>query len=116
MMEQKSTAYFTHLLLQNLYDATVFFVLTRAAALWGLSSICTTMAGRTRRLLERQAKDSEERQRIETELDVAHRSQHEENRCIIKILPRYYPGTRIVCRIQQNLVPFPEIHPYVNGA
>lgn len=72
---------------QNLYDATVFFVLTRAAALWGLSSICTTMAGRTRRLLERQAKDSEERQRIETELDVANRIQADMLPCIFPAFP-----------------------------
>lgn len=72
---------------QNLYDATVFFVLTRAAALWGLSSICTTMAGRTRRLLERQARDSEERQRIETELDVAHRIQADMLPCIFPAFP-----------------------------
>ncbi|MDE5932844.1 MAG: PP2C family protein-serine/threonine phosphatase, partial [Lachnospiraceae bacterium] len=72
---------------QNLYDATVFFVLTRAAALWGLSSICTTMAGRTRRLLERQAKDSEERQRIETELDVARRIQADMLPCIFPAFP-----------------------------
>ncbi|MDE7340983.1 MAG: PP2C family protein-serine/threonine phosphatase [Lachnospiraceae bacterium] len=72
---------------QNLYDATVFFVLTRAAALWGLSSICTTMAGRTRQLLERQAKDSEERQRIETELDVAHRIQADMLPCIFPAFP-----------------------------
>ena len=65
---------------QNLYDATVFFVLT-------LSSICTTMAGRTRRLLERQAKDSEERQRIETELDVAHRIQADMLPCIFPAFP-----------------------------
>ena len=72
---------------QNLYDATVFFVLTRAAALWGLSSICTTMAGRTRRLLERQAEDSEKRQRIETELDVAHRIQADMLPCIFPAFP-----------------------------
>lgn len=72
---------------QNLHDATLFFVLTRAAALWGLSSICTTMAGRTRRLLERQVKDSEERQRIETELDVANRIQADMLPCIFPAFP-----------------------------
>ena len=72
---------------QNLYDATVFFVLTRAAALLGMSFICTTMAGRTRRLLERQAKDSEERQRIETELDVAQRIQADMLPCIFPAFP-----------------------------
>lgn len=72
---------------QNLYDATVFFVLTRAAALLGMSFICTTMAGRTRRLLERQARDSEERQRIETELDVAQRIQADMLPCIFPAFP-----------------------------
>ncbi len=72
---------------QNLYDATVFFVLTRAAALWGLSTICTTMAARTRGLLEQQAKDSEERQRIETELDVANRIQADMLPCIFPAFP-----------------------------
>ncbi len=70
-----------------LYDATVFFVFTRAAALWGLSSICTTLAKRTRRLLVRQAKDSEERQRIETELDVANRIQADMLPCIFPAFP-----------------------------
>ena len=67
---------------EHLYDATIFFVLTRAAILLGLSFICTTLAERTRRLLERQAKDSEERQRIETELDVANRIQADMLPCI----------------------------------
>ncbi len=70
-----------------LYDATIFFVLSRAAILWGLSSICTTLAERTRVLLERQAKDSEERQRIETELDVANRIQADMLPCIFPAFP-----------------------------
>lgn len=72
---------------QNLYDATMFFVLTRAAALWGMSTICTTMAGRTRGLLEQQAQDSENRQRIETELDVANRIQADMLPCIFPAFP-----------------------------
>lgn len=72
---------------KKLYDATIFFVLTRAAVLFGLSFICTTMAERTRRLLERQAKDSEERQRIETELDVANRIQADMLPCIFPAFP-----------------------------
>lgn len=72
---------------EHLYDATIFFVLTRAAILFGLSFICTTLAERTRRLLERQAKDSEERQRIETELDVANRIQADMLPCIFPAFP-----------------------------
>lgn len=70
-----------------LRGATLYFVLPRAAILWGLSSICITLAGRTRRLLERQAKDSEERQRIETELDVASRIQADMLPCIFPAFP-----------------------------
>ncbi len=70
-----------------LYNATIFFVLSRAAILWGLSSICTTLAGRTRVLLKRQAKDSEECQRIETELDVANRIQADMLPCIFPAFP-----------------------------
>lgn len=68
-----------------MYDATLFYVLPRALILLGLSSICTMMAGRTRRLLERQIRDSEERQRISTELDVATHIQAD-------MLPRIFPA------------------------
>lgn len=70
---------------ETLYNATLFFVLPRALILLGLSSICTTVAGRTRRLLEKQIKDSEERQRISTELDVATHIQAD-------MLPRIFPA------------------------
>lgn len=72
---------------QMLLDASLFFVLPRALILLGLSSICTTVAGRTRRLLERQIKDSEERQRISTELDVATRIQADMLPCIFPAFP-----------------------------
>ncbi len=68
-----------------LNNTTLFFVLPRALILLGLSSICTTVAGRTRRLLEKQIKDSEERQRISTELDVATHIQAD-------MLPRIFPA------------------------
>ncbi|MCM1536608.1 MAG: PP2C family protein-serine/threonine phosphatase [Clostridium sp.] len=67
------------------YNSTLFFVVPRALILLGLSSICTTIAGRTRRLLEKQIKDSEERQRISTELDVATHIQAD-------MLPRIFPA------------------------
>lgn len=70
-----------------LYEATIFFVLPRALILLGLSSICTTIAGRTRKLLELQIRDSEERQRISTELDVATRIQADMLPCIFPAFP-----------------------------
>ncbi len=70
---------------EMLYNATVYFVVPRAMILLGISSICTTMASRTRRLLDRQIKDSEERQRISTELDVATHIQAD-------MLPRIFPA------------------------
>lgn len=70
-----------------LYEASLFFVFPRALILLGLSSICTTVAGRTRRLLEKQIKDSEERQRISTELDVATRIQADMLPCIFPAFP-----------------------------
>lgn len=68
-----------------MYYATIFYVLPRALILLGLSFICTMMAGRTRKLLERQIRDSEERQRISTELDVATHIQAD-------MLPRIFPA------------------------
>lgn len=70
-----------------LFEATLFFVVPRALILLGISSICTTVAARTRRLLERQIKDSEERQRISTELDVATRIQADMLPCIFPAFP-----------------------------
>lgn len=70
---------------EMLFDASLFFVLPRALILLGLSSICTTMASRTRTLLYRQIQDSEERQRISTELDVATHIQAD-------MLPRIFPA------------------------
>lgn len=70
-----------------LREAALFFVLPRALILLGLCSICTTIAGRTRKLLEAQIKDSEERQRISTELDVATRIQADMLPCIFPAFP-----------------------------
>ena len=72
---------------QMLFEASLFFVFPRALILLGISSICTTVAARTRRLLERQIKDSEERQRISTELDVATRIQADMLPCIFPAFP-----------------------------
>lgn len=70
-----------------LFEASLFFVFPRALIMLGLSSICTTVAGRTRRLLEKQIRDSEERQRISTELDVATRIQADMLPCIFPAFP-----------------------------
>lgn len=70
---------------EMIFNSSLFFVLPRALILLGLSSICTTMASRTRTLLFRQIQDSEERQRISTELDVATHIQAD-------MLPRIFPA------------------------
>lgn len=72
---------------QMLFEASLFFVFPRALILLGISSICMTIAGRTRHLLEKQIKDSEERQRISTELDVATRIQGDMLPCIFPAFP-----------------------------
>lgn len=72
---------------QMLYEATLFFVIPRALILLGISSICMTVAGRTRRLLEKQIRDSEEQKRISTELDVATRIQADMLPCIFPAFP-----------------------------
>lgn len=72
---------------QMLFEASLFFVFPRALILLGISSICMTVAGRTRHLLEKQIKDSEERQRISTELDVATRIQGDMLPCIFPAFP-----------------------------
>ncbi len=49
----------------------VFMFLPRALTLVGINAVCVTLAGRTHNLLERQVKDSIEKERIASELDVA---------------------------------------------
>ena len=70
-----------------LRHATLLVVLPRALILLAISSICTTVASRTRRLLENQIKDSVEHQRISTELDVATRIQGDMLPCIFPAFP-----------------------------
>lgn len=76
-----------HVSRELISNTALFFVIPRALILLGLSSVCVTIAGRTRRLLERQIKDSEERQRISTELDVATRIQADMLPCIFPAFP-----------------------------
>ena len=70
-----------------LRHATLLIVLPRALILLAISSVCTTVASRTRRLLARQIEDSGERQRISTELDVATRIQGDMLPCIFPAFP-----------------------------
>lgn len=70
-----------------LWDNTLFFVLPRTLILIGAYAVCRTIAGRTRNLLEKQARDSGERQRIEAELSVATRIQTSMLPCIFPAFP-----------------------------
>ena len=66
-------------------ETIIFFAIPRSAILIGLSSVVITVDKRTRRLLERQAKDTAERQRIETELNIASAIQ-------LSMLPGRFPA------------------------
>ena len=65
----------------------IFYVLPRSLMLCGLTSICTTLADRTRKLLERQIKDSAEKQQIASELSVATHIQTSMLPCIFPAFP-----------------------------
>ena len=65
----------------------LFYILPRSLILCGLTSICTTLADRTRRLLERQVKDSTEKQQIASELSVATHIQTSMLPCIFPAFP-----------------------------
>ncbi len=65
----------------------VFMLLPRALTLVGISAVCSTLANRTHRLLERQVKDSMEKQRIASELDVATHIQTSMLPCIFPAFP-----------------------------
>lgn len=70
---------------QNVYETTLYFVFTRIFMLLGISVICTTLSKRTRLIFRRQIADSEEHQRISTELDVAAQIQAD-------MLPSIFPA------------------------
>jgi len=65
----------------------LFYILPRSLILCGLSTICTTLSDRTRRLLERQVKDSAEKQQIASELSVATHIQTSMLPCIFPAFP-----------------------------
>ncbi len=63
----------------------VYMFLPRALILVGICSVCVTLASRTHNLLEKQVKDSTEKQRIASELDVATHIQ-------TSMLPNIFPA------------------------
>lgn len=63
----------------------LFYILPRSLILCGVTIICSTLADRTRKLLERQIKDSADKQQIESELSVATHIQ-------TSMLPRIFPA------------------------
>ena len=70
---------------QVLYEAIMFFAFPRTLVLFGESFICTSLAERTRGLLKRQIAESQARNRISTELDVATQIQAD-------MLPSIFPA------------------------
>ncbi len=67
----------------------VFMFLPRAMILVGINAVCVTLASRTHALLEKQAADSMEKQRIASELDVATHIQTSMLPCIFPAFPRH---------------------------
>ncbi len=65
----------------------VFMFMPRALTLVGICAVCSTLADRTHALLEKQVKDSVEKQRIESELDVATKIQASMLPCIFPAFP-----------------------------
>lgn len=70
---------------QILYQACMFFIFPRTLVLIGESFICTSLAERTRTLLKRQIAESQVRNRISTELNVATQIQAD-------MLPSIFPA------------------------
>ncbi len=82
----------------------LFYFFPRSLILFGLTTICSTLADRTRALLERQIKDSKEKQQIESELQVATHIQ-------TSMLPRVFPAfpTRDEFDIYSIMTPAKEV-------
>ena len=70
---------------QIIYQSVMFFAFPRTLVLVGESFICTSLAERTRDLLKRQIAESQARNRISTELDVATQIQAD-------MLPSIFPA------------------------
>jgi len=65
----------------------LYYILPRSLILYGLTTVCTTLADRTRRLLERQVRDSVDKQQIASELAVATHIQTSMLPCIFPAFP-----------------------------
>ncbi len=63
----------------------VFMFVPRALTLFGINTVCVTLANRTHNLLEKQVRDSTEKERIASELDVATHIQ-------TSMLPNIFPA------------------------
>ncbi len=82
----KETRTFTFEVYRRLF---VFMLLPRALTLVGISAVCSTLANRTHRLLEKQVADSAEKQRIASELNVATHIQTSMLPCIFPAFPEH---------------------------
>ena len=70
---------------ETIHRVVLFYIVPRSLILCGLEIICSTLADRTHKLLERQVKDSMDKQQIESELNVATQIQ-------TSMLPRIFPA------------------------
>ncbi len=70
---------------QTIKRVVLFYIVPRCFILYGEAIICTTLSKRTHNLLERQIKDSVDKQMIESELNVATHIQ-------TSMLPRIFPA------------------------
>ena len=90
-----------YLTLNKLYKDFLFYALPRAMILVGLTVIISTLAGRTRRLLKKQVKDSVAKQQIESELNVATHIQ-------TSMLPSVFPQRNEV-DVAASMIPAKEV-------
>ncbi len=67
----------------------VYMLLPRALTLVGICAVCSTLASRTHKLLQKQIGDSMEKQRIASELDVATHIQTSMLPCIFPAFPEH---------------------------
>ncbi len=72
---------------ETIRRVVLFYFLPRSLILFGLTTICATLSDRTRALLERQVKDSKEKQQIASELEVATHIQTSMLPCVFPAFP-----------------------------
>ncbi len=70
-------------------NVLLYMLLPRGLTLVGICAACATLADRTHRLLEKQVKDSKEKQRIASELDVATHIQTSMLPCLFPAFPEH---------------------------